>query len=379
MYIFGSNTVKIKIPGVRFSGVLREENEMKRKILAAVFWTMAAASAFAGAEPVPAAEKSEEAIWQKPDMEGIDTENTKIGISIYQFEDTFMTLYRTELVRYLTEELGFKEENILIEDGKNDQDRQTEQVEGFIEDQADVMILNLVHASAAPQITELCSEEGIPVVYINRQPDSLEMERWEQEGIQAAYIGADARQSGIFQGEEIAVTENQGDINGDGEVSYIMIQGEPENIDTQYRTAYSVKALEEAGVEISWVFSENELNKKIRNAEYFVNNQVNAVISLENDDTEKAVEMLFDNEGVSWRIYGEGRSEKTVYYLDKGLIRELVVPNEYYMGYESMVLAAQMARYHTDKMEQVEVDFFRVTKENLYAEETSQILFPTVR
>ena len=28
-----------------------------------------------------------------------------------------------------------------------------------------------------------------------------------------------------------------------------MIQGEPENIDTQYRTAYSVKALEEAGVE----------------------------------------------------------------------------------------------------------------------------------
>lgn len=111
------------------------------------------------------------------------------------------------------------------------------------------MILNLVHASAAPMITDLCSEAGIPVVYINRQPDSLEMERWEQEGIQAAYIGADARQSGIFQGEEIAATENQGDINGDGEVSYIMIQGEPENIDTQYRTAYSVKALEEAGVE----------------------------------------------------------------------------------------------------------------------------------
>ena len=116
MYIFGSNTVKIKIPGVRFSGVLREENEMKRKILAAVFWTMAAASAFAGAEPVPAAEKSEEAIWQKPDMEGIDTENTKIGISIYQFDDTFMTLYRTELVRYLTEELGFDEKNIIVED-----------------------------------------------------------------------------------------------------------------------------------------------------------------------------------------------------------------------------------------------------------------------
>lgn len=222
---------------------------MKRKILVAVFWAMTAASAFAGAEPVPAAEKSEEATWQKPDMEGIDTENTKIGISIYQFEDTFMTLYRTELVRYLTEDMGFKEENILVEDGKNNQENQTDQIEGFIADQADVMILNLVHASAAPMITDLCSEARIPVVYINRQPDSMEMERWEMEGIQAAYIGADARQSGIFQGEEIGSTENKGDVNGDGKVSYVMIQGDPENIDTQYRTAYSVKALEEAGME----------------------------------------------------------------------------------------------------------------------------------
>lgn len=45
---------------------------------------------------------------------------------------------------------------------------------------------------------------------------------------------------------------------------------------------------------------------------------MNAVISLENDDTEKAVEMLFDNEGVSWRIYGEGRSEKRYIIWIKG-------------------------------------------------------------
>lgn len=115
---FDSNTVKIKIPGNKVPGALREENEMKRKILAAVFLTVTATSAFTGTDLILAAEKTEETAVQKPDMEGIDTENTKIGISIYQFEDTFMTLYRTELVRYLTEELGFKEENILIEDGK---------------------------------------------------------------------------------------------------------------------------------------------------------------------------------------------------------------------------------------------------------------------
>ena len=36
-------------------------------------------------------------------------------------------------------------------------------------------------------------------------------------------------------------------------------------------------------------------------------------------------------------------------------------------------------RITAEKTEQVEVEFFSVTKENLYDEETSRILFPTVR
>ncbi|MGN0996379.1 MAG: hypothetical protein ACI4PG_05690, partial [Candidatus Ventricola sp.] len=51
----------------------------------------------------------------------------KIGITIYQFADNFMTLYRTELVRYLTEDCGIPAENITIVDGKNDQAEQTNQ------------------------------------------------------------------------------------------------------------------------------------------------------------------------------------------------------------------------------------------------------------
>ena len=193
-----------------------------------------------------AAKETAEAI----DMEGVDVENTKIGISIYQFADNFMTLYRTALVRYLTEELGFKEENIIVQDGKNDQAEQTNQINNFITDKVDVMILNLVQASSAPQITDMCNEAGIPVVYINRQPDEAESNRWAEEGIKATYVGADARQSGTFQGEEILETENKGDINGDGKVSYIMIQGDPENIDAQYRTEFSVKALTDGGMEV---------------------------------------------------------------------------------------------------------------------------------
>ena len=179
-----------------------------------------------------------------------DVADKKVGISIYKFDDNFMTLYRTELVRYLTEDLGFKAENVVVQDGKGDQAEQTNQIQNFITQKYDVLILNLVQASSAPEITDMCKEAGIPVVYINREPDAAEEERWESEGLNATYVGCDARQSGTYQGEEILETANKGDINGDGKVSYIMIQGDPENVDAQYRTEFSVKALTDAGVEV---------------------------------------------------------------------------------------------------------------------------------
>ena len=179
-----------------------------------------------------------------------DVADKKVGISIYKFDDNFMTLYRQELQRYLTEDLGFKPENVVIQDGKGDQAEQTNQINNFITQKYDVLILNLVQASSAPEITDMCKEAGIPVVFINREPDEAEETRWKDEKIPATYVGCDARQSGTYQGEEILETETKGDINGDGKVSYIMIQGDPENVDAQYRTEFSVKALTDAGMEV---------------------------------------------------------------------------------------------------------------------------------
>lgn len=164
-----------------------------------------------------------------------------------------------------------------------------------------------------------------------------------------------------------------------GETRVGILSGNQSQLGMRQRLEGAKKRLSEAGVEVSWVLSEKEFYKKIRNMEYFADNQVDAVVSLENNDTEKAVDLLFNDDSISWRIYGEGCSEKLVYYLDKGLIQELIVPNEYYMGYQSIAMAAQNIRYYTDKTDQIEVEFFEVTKENLYDEETSWILFPTVR
>ena len=49
------------------------------------------------------------------------------------------------------------------------------------------------------------------------------------------------------------------DKNGNGKVDYIMIEGDPENVDAQYRTEFSVKALEDAGLEV------NELDDQVGN------------------------------------------------------------------------------------------------------------------
>ena len=201
----------------------------------------------AAAEETTAAADAAETV--KEAIEGKDPAEVKVGISIYQFADNFMTLYRNELQKYLVDELGLKAENISIMDGKNDQSEQMNQIRNFVTQGFDVMIINLVQASSEPDVTNICNEAGIPVVYINREPDATEEERWESEGLNATYVGCDARQSGTYQGEEILETANKGDINGDGKVSYIMIQGDPENVDAQYRTEFSVKALKDAGME----------------------------------------------------------------------------------------------------------------------------------
>ena len=185
-----------------------------------------------------------------------DVKTYKIGVSIYQFTDNFMTLYRNEIESYFKSlETDTVKYEITMADGKNDMAEQTNQVQNFITQGMDVIILNLVQTSSADVLIDMIVDAGIPLVLINREPlaydaDGKTLDE-SYEGIlnnaQVCYVGADARQSGTFQGEMVAELDNHGDINGDGKISYVMIEGDPENIDAQYRTEFSVKALTDAG------------------------------------------------------------------------------------------------------------------------------------
>lgn len=165
-----------------------------------------------------------------------------IGVCIYKFDDAFMTTYRNALEAMLKEK-GY---TVTVMDGKNDQAEQNNQINNFITQKVSALIINPVMTSAADQIISLVKDAGIPTVLINREPTADQMAAYDK----LVYVGCDARQSGTMQGELILDTPNQGDINGDGTISYIMVQGDPENVDAQYRTEFSVKALTDAGKKV---------------------------------------------------------------------------------------------------------------------------------
>ena len=219
-----------------------------KKILAVLLTlAMVLGLAACGGSSAPAATEA-------PAAPAADVKTYNVGVAIYQYNDNFMTLYRQEIENYFkTLETDTVKYNVTMVDGKNDMGEQTNQIDTFITQGMDVIICNLVQTSSAEVIIDKVVAAGIPLVLINREPLGDNGDE-SYPGIinnpTVCYVGADARQSGTYQGEIVLALDNKGDINGDGVVSYVMVVGDPENPDAQYRTEFSVKALTDAGIEV---------------------------------------------------------------------------------------------------------------------------------
>ena len=234
---------------------------MKKKLLSALLSVAMVATLFAGCGG------GNDAPTGNDDVVGTENAGTEVvggdaaeattydvGVAIYQFDDNFMTLYRNEIEAYFkTLETDTVKYNVTIVDGKNDMATQTDQIKTFITQGMDVIICNLVQTSSAELIIDEVVAANIPLVLINREPlgdNGDESYSGILDNANVCYVGADARQSGTYQGEIVLSLPDKGDINGDGKVSYVMIQGDPENPDAQYRTQFSVQALTDAGMEV---------------------------------------------------------------------------------------------------------------------------------
>jgi len=185
---------------------------------------------------------------------GAKPKTYKVGVSIYKFDDNFMTLYREEIERYFESlESDTVKYDVTVMDGKGDMVEQTENVEYFIANKVDVMIINLVQSSSASTITQMCKEAGIPCVYINREPSIEDMKQWDK----ICYVAAERYQSSKCMGEIIRDLPDNGDADGDGVVRYVMLVGDPESSLRLFDLIGStIKALTDAGIVVEKLFEQ---------------------------------------------------------------------------------------------------------------------------
>lgn len=158
-----------------------------------------------------------------------------------------------------------------------------------------------------------------------------------------------------------------------------IISGNAEKLSTQQRVAGLQEGLNGTGVEILWMIEGVKEQSSMRDT-MWETLDADIVIALENDETEHMVDYLQEkNDGGKSFLYGVGCSEKAVYYLDKGAIHTLVVPNEFNMGYQSMETMANQLHYRLAQVEDCQVEYLVVDRMNLYDETNQKVLFPIVQ
>lgn len=174
----------------------------------------------------------------------------EVSIFWYTFGDTYLSSVRSAM-NAAWDAAGIKYHDY---DANNSQTTQTEQIQTAITKGTAVLVVNIVDASsddATQAIVDMAEQAGIPLVFFNRSVSEEIVSAYDK----AAYVGTDYTQAGHMQGEMIGnyVLENYEtlDLNGDGEISYVMFKGQEGNMEADARTQYGVedadKVLTEAG------------------------------------------------------------------------------------------------------------------------------------
>ncbi|VXC30951.1 putative rhizopine-binding protein [Pseudomonas sp. 8Z] len=131
----------------------------------------------------------------------------RIGVSIAKVDDNFMTNVRRSL-----EDAGKTEQvTMQFEDAQGDVVRQLNQVQSFLAQNVDAVIVLPVDTAATVNITRAATAAKIPLVYVNRRPDNPKL----PEGVVA--VTSEDLQAGRLQGDFIAKR-----LNGKGNVALIM-------------------------------------------------------------------------------------------------------------------------------------------------------------
>ena len=142
-----------------------------------------------------------------------------LGVSMALFDDNFLTAVR-ESMKERARELSV---SIQFEDAQNDIGRQLNEIENFIAQKVDAIIVNPVDTDATPRMTRLVSRAGIALVYVNRMPADKQLPP------KVSFVGSDETQSGTLEMTEVCRL-----LQGKGEI--VILIGELTNQSARQRT-----------------------------------------------------------------------------------------------------------------------------------------------
>ena len=153
--------------------------------------------------------------------------DVNIGVSMSQFDDTYLTYLRESMNdKAKTYPEGVK---LQFEDARADVVKQLSQVENFISQKVDAIIVNPVDTASTDRITKAAVAAGIPLIYVNRRPDKTDL----PQGV--ATVASDDLEAGRMQMQYLA--DKMG-----GKGNIVILLGDLANNSTTNRTK-GVKAV----------------------------------------------------------------------------------------------------------------------------------------
>ena len=150
-----------------------------------------------------------------------------IGVSMALFDDNFLTSVRQAMADYAK---TAPDVQIQFQDAQGDIGRQISQVQYFMAQKVDAVVVNVVDTAATQNITKAVAGAGTPLVYVNRRPDAKALPP------KVSVVASDDLVAGRLEMTELARR-----MGGKGHVALML--GDLANNSTQGRTAGNKEVL----------------------------------------------------------------------------------------------------------------------------------------
>lgn len=170
--------------------------------------------------------------------------DTRIGVTIYKYDDNFMAEVRKDIEKDGKAVPGVE---LLMNDSQGDQSKQNDQIDVLLAKGVKALAINLVDPATASTIIDKARGQDVPIVFFNKEPSRKALDSYDK----AYFVGTDSKESGIIQGDLIAKhwkADSSWDLNKDGVIQYVLLKGEPGHPDAEARTAYVIKELNKQGI-----------------------------------------------------------------------------------------------------------------------------------